>query len=85
MNKPGVSGGKVDPDLSKCRTSSVGAVIPGTRQELYYCRIDEADCRYAMAVGFDYLCKHPDCRVFSIPEDEDPETISMSSPEQATS
>jgi len=66
--------GKMEPDLTKCRTSSVGAVIPGTHSEMYYCRIDYAECRYAMPFGFDYLCKHPDSRAFLIPEDADPET-----------
>jgi hypothetical protein len=72
------TGEKVDPDLSKCRTSSVGAVMPGANHEMYYCSIDHADCRYAMPFGFDLICKHQDGHTFVIPEDEDTETPSES-------
>lgn len=66
--------GTKEPDLSKCRTSAVGAVIPGTTSEMYYCRISNAECKYAMPFGYDYLCKHPDNRSFLIPEDADPDS-----------
>ena len=65
--------GKMDPDISKCQTSSVGAVIPGTRSEMYYCGIDYADCRFAMTFGFDLICKHPDNHTFLMPEHEEHE------------
>lgn len=73
MHKTRRSYGNMDPDLTRCRTSSVGAVIPGANREMYYCRIDNADCRYAMPVGFDYVCKHFDSYEFLIPADADPE------------
>jgi len=65
--------GNMEPDLTKCRTSSIGATIPGTNHEMYYCRINNGDCRYAMSFGYDYLCKHPCNGDFEIPEDADPE------------
>lgn len=65
--------GKMEPDLAKCRTSMVGAQIPGSHSEMFYCRIDNADCKYAMPFGFDYLCKHPESLSFLIPEDADPD------------
>lgn len=68
------SHGTMEPDLSKCRTSSVGAPIPGSREEMFYCRIDNGDCRYAVQFGYDYLCRHPESRSFRIPQDADPET-----------
>ena len=64
--------GTLEPELTKCRTSYVGATIPGTAEEMYYCRLSNADCKYAMAFGYDYLCKHPDSRSFLIREDADP-------------
>lgn len=66
--------GNMEPDVNKCRTSIVGAPIPGTRDEMFYCRIYNADCKYALPFGYDYLCKHPESRSFLIPEDADPET-----------
>lgn len=84
MHKLTRSGGNIDPDLSKCRTSSIGAVIPGTKHEMYYCRIDHADCRYAMSLGFDYLCKHPGNFVFRIPNDADPESSPVSFPSDSS-
>jgi hypothetical protein len=77
MHKLSRSYEKIDPDLAKCQTSGVGAVIPGTNREMYYCRIDNADCRYAMPVGFDYVCKHPESHAFLISEDADPEMSSL--------
>ncbi len=59
--------GNLDPDLRKCKTGSVGAPIPGAGREMYYCRIDNADCKYAMPLGFDYICKHPTAHAFEAP------------------
>jgi len=73
--------GTMEPDLAMCRTSGIGTVIPGTDSEMYYCRLNNDDCRYAMSFGFDYLCKHPDNRLFLIPEDADPESFPLCSPE----
>jgi len=66
--------GTLEPELSKCRTSIVGSTIPGTDCEMFYCRIYNADCKYAVPFGYDYLCRHPEGRHFLIPEDADPET-----------
>ena len=73
--------GTQEPDVTKCRTSYVGATIPGTKEEMYYCRLNRAECRYAMAFGYDYLCKHPDSRRFLIRDDADPESLA---PERRT-
>ena len=72
MQKLRRSYGRMDPDRARCRTSSVGAVIPGTKREMYYCGIDEGDCRYAIPVGFDYVCKHPDNHLFLSADEVDP-------------
>jgi hypothetical protein len=74
MNEIQDTYGKLEPDLNKCRTSMVEAVIPGTRRQMYYCRIDNADCRYARPFGFDYLCKHPENYAFPNPEDDADDT-----------
>lgn len=71
MHKSTIAKGKNDPDLDKCRTGSVGAVIPGTTREMFYCRIDNEECRFAMPFGFDYICKHLHNHEFLSPEDED--------------
>jgi hypothetical protein len=63
--------GTKDPDLSQCRTGSVGALIPGANRSMYYCKIENADCKYAMPFGFDYICKHPNAHTFRPPEPED--------------
>lgn len=51
---------KTDPDTTTCRTRRAGAVIPVAGTEMYYCGIDKAECRYAMQLGWDYICKHPE-------------------------
>lgn len=56
---------KKDPDFARCRTSSVGAVMPGSGIEMFYCGIDYAECRYALQVGYDYLCKHKSNHAFA--------------------
>jgi hypothetical protein len=66
---------KIDPDTTKCRTSKVGAVIPGTVQEMYYCGIDNGDCRYAMSLGWDYICKHSDNKNFSCSDSPENEVV----------
>ena len=58
-----------DPEFARCRTSSVGAVMPGSRKEMFYCSIEDADCRYALSVGFDYVCKHSNSHAFATAED----------------
>lgn len=63
--------GSQDPDPGNCRTDRVGAVIPGTALEMFYCRIDNEDCRFAMPFGFDYICKHLNNHGFLSSEDED--------------
>jgi hypothetical protein len=73
MQKVRYGYGKMEPDLSKCRTSSVGSAIPGANVDMYYCSIYNADCRYAMPFGFDFICKHPENYTFEEPEDEDSE------------
>jgi len=70
--------GIMEPDLTKCKTSRVGTPIPGTDSEMFYCRLDYAECRYAMPFGYDYLCKHPDSLSFLIPEDAEPVTFAES-------
>jgi hypothetical protein len=57
--------GSEDPDPGKCQTSRIGAIIPGTAQEMFYCRIDNEDCRFAMPFGFNYICQHLKTTVFS--------------------
>ncbi|GFO65702.1 hypothetical protein GMPD_36210 [Geomonas paludis] len=47
----------------------MGAAMPGTNKLLFYCSLDEAECRYALPVGYDIVCKHPDCELFAA---EDP-------------
>ncbi|TSK07969.1 MAG: hypothetical protein FPO08_01255 [Geobacter sp.] len=47
-----------------CRTSSVGAVMPGLGKELFYCCLDETECGYALPVGYDVVCKHPESELF---------------------
>jgi hypothetical protein len=59
---------KSEPDTINCRTRRVGAVIPVSGREMYYCGIDNAECRYAMQLGWDYICKHPDNASFCAPE-----------------
>lgn len=55
---------KSDPELSLCRTTSVGSLMPGSGKELFYCSIEKDDCRYALPVGYDYLCKHGNSHTF---------------------
>ena len=69
MQKSGRRHGNMDPELDKCRTRGVGAVMPGTKLEMFYCKIENADCRYAMPFGYDYVCKHSNNFAFAIPED----------------
>lgn len=69
MQNAGSRDEKRDPDLAHCRTRSVGAVMPGSGKELFYCSIENADCRYALAIGFDYLCKHGNSHAFALDED----------------
>jgi hypothetical protein len=71
MQKIASPDGKRDPALDKCRTRNVGTVIPGSAREMYYCRIDNADCKFAMPFGFDYICKHLNNHEFFTPEDVD--------------
>ena len=63
--------GNQDPDLNKCRTSGVGSVIPGTTRKMYYCKIDNEDCKFAMPFGFDYICMHLNNHQFLTVDDED--------------
>lgn len=63
--------GAQDPDLRKCRTAPVGSVIPGTAREMFYCRIDNDSCRFAMPFGFDYICRHLDSHQFLSVLDEE--------------
>ena len=63
--------GMQEPDLVKCRTDKVGSVIPGTAREMYYCKIDNEDCKFAMPFGFDYICQHLNNHEFMTPRDED--------------
>ena len=58
MHKSARSTGNQEPDLEKCRTARVGALIPGTAQEMYYCRVENEECKFAMPFGFDYICRH---------------------------
>jgi len=71
MHKSAPHKGAQDPDLDKCRTRRVGSVIPGTAREMFYCRIDNEDCRFAMPFGFDYICKHLNNHQFTTTEDAD--------------
>jgi len=61
--------GYMDPEVDKCRTRSVGAVIPGTALEMFYCALDNADCRYARSFASDYVCKHSNNSAFAIVDD----------------
>jgi hypothetical protein len=63
--------GNQEPVLENCQTSKVGAVIPGTAQEMFYCRIDNEDCKFAMPFGFDYICNHLNNHEFLTTRDED--------------
>jgi hypothetical protein len=62
-----------DPDPMNCRTSRVGAVMPGDDQQMYYCvvdeiesseihycEIDEYECRYVLPSAFDSIGKEPE-------------------------
>jgi hypothetical protein len=71
MNKSARHTGTLDPDVEKCRTGRVGAVIPGTTREMFYCRFDNEDCKFAMPFGFDYICKNLNNHEFPTQEDED--------------
>jgi hypothetical protein len=68
MDKGNNRYGKKDPLIANCRTRFAGAFIPGTTLPLYYCNIDEGDCKYARSLGYDYLCKHIDSHSFAIDE-----------------
>lgn len=57
--------GNVEPELAHCRTTHVGAVIPGTTVDMYYCLLENGDCRYARSFGYDYVCKHVDSHTFA--------------------
>lgn len=57
-------GQKRDDRYGDCRTSSVGAVMPGAGLELYYCGLEETECGYALPVGYDVVCKHPESERF---------------------
>ena len=70
--------GTNEPDLSQCRTSRVGSIIPGSKGTMYYCRIDNDECKYARPLGFDYICRHPDSHGFLMPEKDAPEISSTS-------
>lgn len=63
--------GSQEPELDKCRTGKVGSVIPGTTREMYYCKIDNEDCKFVMPFGFDYICQHLNNHTFIVPLDED--------------
>lgn len=43
-------------------------MIPGAGKELYYCCLDESDCDYALPVGYDIVCRHPESERFELPE-----------------
>lgn len=60
---------KKNPDFARCRTISVGAVMPGCGIEMFYCDIDYAECRYALQVGYDYLCRHKSNYAFAKTEE----------------
>lgn len=75
--------GSAEPDLDKCRTASVGATIPGTTVAMYYCLLDNADCRYARSFGFDYVCKHADNHLFALPRQTKREQVDTRSRYQA--
>jgi len=62
--------GTQEPDPTNCQTAEIGAVLPGTSREMYYCKIDNADCKFAMPFGFDYICQHLNNHGFSVPNDE---------------
>lgn len=69
MQNAGCRHEKKDPELTLCRTNSVGAIMPGSGKELFYCTNETADCRYALPVGFDYLCRHGDSHAFATEKD----------------
>ena len=71
MHKLASPKGKREPALDKGRNSCIGAVIPGTTREMFYCRIDNADIRFAMPFGFDYICQHLNNHGFLTPKDVD--------------
>lgn len=45
--------------------------MPGSRKEMFYCNMEDPDCRYALSVGYDYLCKHSDNETFVERDDQD--------------
>jgi len=67
MQSSGCRHEKTDPDWTHCRTSSVGALMPGSNKEMFYCSIENADCRYALSIGYDYVCKHSKSHAFAAP------------------
>jgi len=71
MHKSARHRGTLDPDLDKCRTDRVGAVIPGSAREMFYCRIDNEECKFAMPFGFDYICQHLNNHDFPPSQDDD--------------
>lgn len=64
MHKGRCCYGNIEPELAHCRTTQVGAVIPGTDVDMYYCLNENGDCRYARSFGYDYVCKHADNHAF---------------------
>lgn len=73
MNESARQPGKQEPDLKMCRTGRVGATIPGTTQEMFYCRIYNDRCKYARSFGsVEFLCQHPSNYTFPPSEEEDP-------------
>jgi hypothetical protein len=71
MRKHSRHTGTQDPDPKECRTIPVRAVILGPVREMFYCRIDNEDCKFAMPFGFDYICQHLNNHKFLTPLDED--------------
>ena len=71
MRNSGCRQEKKDQPFAGCRSRRVGAVMPGSGRELYYCSLDEADCSYALPVGYDIVCRHPDSELF---EEQQPVT-----------
>ena len=41
--------------------------MPGSNKEMFYCSIENADCRYALSIGYDYVCKHSKSHAFAAP------------------
>ncbi|WP_239027904.1 hypothetical protein [Geomonas subterranea] len=39
--------------------------MPGNGKLMYYCCQEEAECGYALPVGYDIVCRHPDCALFA--------------------